>query len=317
MRRAVAGLAVAGLILGTGCGSSGRSDRDPQTRLDRPAAVWTTFKRKDRTEAVKDCRLAAAVRAATPDHAPAMPYFSDRYRAIQRLDVHDVGLGLDRLVAGAASRDQTLGQACTAVAFELADITEVARRPHVEFSLPVAARRGPYTLTIDTPMIRLAGRVVPSGARLTLERPPDRSATRARWTIARAGDAFTIDLHDVPLGVSYLNVVVGGPTGRSERLLSITRRRPSNARPPRTFQPFVIHGDGPKTFSVLDIPTAATATVRSTGPLLLSSSRTLLLTHTGTPVARRTAIAPALYRDVRIAAAGPWTLRLAPRAARS
>ena len=80
--------------------------------------------------------------------------------------------------------------------------------------------------------------------------------------------------------------------------------------PPRTFQPIVLHGTGSRTLSVLDVPRRAVATVRSAAPLALSSSHTLLLTHRKGRMTQQ--IAPGLYRDVRIAAAGTWSLRLAP-----
>jgi hypothetical protein len=304
-------LATAAAAAGCG-GGDGTKPPAAQTvvQLGRPGSAWPALTGPARREALKDCRLAAAVSAATPDDAATAPYFSDRYRAIQRLDENALGVAVDHFFAG-TSRDRTSLQAgCTAVATQLAKVDEVARRPHVEMSLPVSSRKGPFTLTVSTSTTTISGRVTPSSAEATLVRPGDRSRTPASWTNRRIGDGVTWTLRGLPLGVSYLRVDVHGPTGSSQRLLVVTRKHASRTHPPRTFQPIVLNGTGSRTLNVLDVPRRAVATVRSTAPLALSSSHTLLLTHRK---GRKTyQIAPGLYRDVRIAAAGTWSLRLAP-----
>jgi hypothetical protein len=125
----------------------------------------------------------------------------------------------------------------------------------------------------------------------------------------------TFALRGLPLGLSYLRVRVRGSTGESRRLLVISRTHAMRGQPPRTFVPITLSGTGSRTLSVLDVPVEANATVQSDAPLALSSSHTLLLTHRKGRLSQT--IAPGLYRDVRIAAVGSWSLRLAPRRARS
>jgi hypothetical protein len=301
----------------TGCGGGeGSEPPSAQTvvQLGRPGSAWPALRGPARREALKDCRRAAAVSAATPDDAATAPYFSDRYRAIQRLDENALGLAVDRFFAGTARDRQTLQAGCTAVASQLAKVDQVARRPHVEMSLPVSSREGPFTLTVSSPTATVAGRVTPSNAKAMLVRPGERSRNPATWTNRRIGDGVTWSLRGLPLGVSYVRVDVHGPTGSSQRLLVITRKHASRTPPPRTFQPIVLNGTGSRTLSVLDVPRRAVATVRSAAPLALSSSHTLLLTHRKGRMTQQ--IAPGLYRDVRIAAAGPWSLRLAPASSR-
>jgi hypothetical protein len=315
MWRAGFTLLAAAALAAAGCGGGG-SDRqtvaqETAVQLGRPGSAWSALKGPARIEALKDCRLAAAVAAATPADAATAPYFSDRYRAIQRLDEVRLGVGLDRFFAGTRRDDETLQAGCTRVATRLADVAAVARRPHAELSLPVAARtKGPFSLTVSTADTRITGRVTPSDASIRLVRPADRSRTPATWTTRRRGDGVTFDLRGLPLGVTYLRVEVSGPTGSSSRLLVITRKHASRLQPPRTFVPIVLNGTGSRTLSVLDVPRRAIATVRSNAPLALSSSHTLLLTHRKGRMTQT--IAPGLYRDVRIAAAGTWSLRLAP-----
>jgi hypothetical protein len=308
-------LAATVALAASGCGGGGGPGTQTEPAaiaLGRPGSAWSGLDARARRDTLKACRLAAAVQAATPPSAASAPYFSDRYRAIQRLDERALGVGIDRFFAGFARDDETLMAGCVAVATRLADVEAVTRPPHAELSLPVSSRKGPFTLTVSRSVTQLAGRVTPADARLTLERPSDRARTTARWRIVRRGDAVRVALHGLPLGVSYLRVVVAGPTGTSRRLLVITRKHASRVPPPRTFAPFVVDGTGSRTFAVLDVPRPAVATVRSGAPLAISSSHTLLLTHTGGRGASRHTIAPGLYRDVRIAAAGTWSLRLAP-----
>jgi hypothetical protein len=318
MRRTGLTLLAAAAVWAAGCGGGGGGGTPTAehtvVQLGRSGSVWATLTGPARTEALKDCRLAAAVAAATPADAATAPYFSDRYRAIQRLDEAKLGVGLDRFFGGTRRDGETLQQGCTAVATRLADVAAVARHPHAELSLPVSSRKGPFTLTVSSATTQITGRVTPSDATVTLERPPDRSRTPATWTTRRRGDAVRFSLRGLPLGVSYLSVRVSGSTGSSDRLLVITRTHPMHGRPPRTFLPIVLDGTGSRTLSVLDVPVAATATVRSSAPLALSSSHTLLLTHRRGRTTQT--IAPGLYRDVRIAAAGTWSLRLAPRRSR-
>jgi hypothetical protein len=313
MRYAAPTLLAAVALAAAGCGGGdGGEPTATQTavQLGRPGSAWGALQGPARREALKDCRLAAAVTAATPADASTAPYFSDRYRAIQRLDEVRLGVGVDRFFAGSARDGQTLQAGCTAVATRLAHVAAVARRPHAELSLPVASRKGPFTLTVSSSTTRISGRVTPANAEIRLVRPADRSRTPATWTTRRRGDGVTFTLRDLPLGVTYLRVEVRGPTETSRRLLVITRKRASRVQPPRTFQPIVLNGTGSRTFSVLDVPRRAVATVRSSAPLALSSSHTLLLTHRRGRMTQT--IAPGLYRDVRIAAAGTWSLRLAP-----
>lgn len=295
-----------------GCGGDGTKPPAAETvvQLARPGAGWAVLKGAARREALKDCRLAAAVTAATPNDAATAPYFSDRYRAIQRLDENALGAAVDRFFAGTRRDGQSLQTGCTAVATRLAKVDEVARRPHVELSLPVSSRKGPFTLTVSTSAATISGRVTPSSATAALVRPGDRSRTPATWSAERVGDGVTWALRGLPLGVSYLRVDVHGPTGSSQRLFVITRKHATGTHAPRTFQPIVLHGTGSRTLNVLDVPRRAVATVRSAAPLALSSSHTLLLTHRKGRMTQE--IAPGLYRDVRIAAAGTWSLRLAP-----
>jgi hypothetical protein len=296
-----------------GCGGSGSAMTATTPRIDIPGARWAKLSDGEQRETVLDCRLATAVRVARSDGAPGVPLFSDRYRAVQRLDEGTLNTELDRWFADPAHGGQTVRQACAAIALRRADIGELAQRPHVEFGVPVTTRRGPLELSLDEPSIVLTGRLSPARARLTLERPADRARSTARWTIRQRGDAVTVALRGVPLGVSYLQVNVDAPTGRAARLLVVTRSRTPSARPPRTFAPVSLKGTTSRTLSVLDIPRPAIATVRSAFPLAVSTSRTLLLAHSGgrsstAPVRVR----PGLYHDVRIAATGPWTLRIVP-----
>lgn len=318
MRHAGLTLMAAAALCAAGCGGGGGgapTAEQAAVQLGRPGTAWETLKGPVRTEALKDCRLAAAVTAATPADAATAPYFSDRYRAVQRLDEAKLGLGLDRWFAGTRRDGQTLQAGCTAVATRLADVAAVARHPHAELSLPVSSREGPFTLTVASATAQITGRVTPADAAVTLERPRDRSRTPATWTTRRRGDAVTFALRGLPLGLSYLRVRVRGSTGESRRLLVISRTHAMRGQPPRTFVPITLSGTGSRTLSVLDVPVEANATVQSDAPLALSSSHTLLLTHRKGRLSQT--IAPGLYRDVRIAAVGSWSLRLAPRRARS
>jgi hypothetical protein len=305
--------AAAAALLAVGCGgSSGEQPTVGGEQLARPGADWNGLSPQQRLEAVKDCRLAAAVTAGRAEGSVAAPFFSDRYRAVERVAISTLGDALTRFFAGTAHDRQTVQRACTTVALRLARIAVVARRPHVEFSLPVSGKDGPFTLTVASPTVRLVGRLSPDGARLTFTRPADRARSTARWTVRHKGDSASVTLRDVPLGVSYLRVVVSGPTGTARRLMVITRTHASTRRPPRTFQPVDMHGTVSKTLSVLYVPQEAVALVRSRSPLAISTSDTLVLTHTGSTRLRSTRIRPGLYRDVRIAAGGEWSVRIEP-----
>ncbi|QEC46678.1 hypothetical protein FSW04_03155 [Baekduia soli] len=304
--------ALVAVAVGCGGGSSGRTDTAQQAlQLGRPGSAWRALTPAQQLDAVKDCRLGAAVAASTASGSgPA--FFSDRYRAIQRLQESTLTTALDRWFAAAGHAGQSLQEGCTAVAERLADIPSVARRPHVEFALPVTGGKGPLGLEVAGPDIELVGRVSPSGARVTLSRPGDRARSTATWRIDQRGDTVRVSLRSIPLGVSYLRVDVAGPgVRRAGRLLVIDRSHAPSRRPPRTFAPVLLRGTTSRTLSVLYIPRAARATVRSDGPVTLTASGSLLVAHRPGPTTTAT-IRPALYHDVRIAAAGPWVLRIEP-----
>ncbi|MDX6701782.1 MAG: hypothetical protein QOF26_2008 [Baekduia sp.] len=311
-----AGLLVAGALVVAGCGSgggSGATTTAPTARmLQGPGASWAGLTPHDRRAAIKACRLQTAVSAAREEGASTAPFYSDRYRAIEQVADGKLGPALDRWFTNPAHDREAVQQGCTTLARGLSNVDAVARRPHVSFALPVTTGDGPFTLKVDEPTAELLGRITPTGTRVSLERPADRSRTTATWTIRRQDDTVRIALRNIPLGVSYVRVVVDGPGGRAGRLLVLTRERASRLGPARTFRPIALHGTGSRTLPVMLIPVRAVATVQTDGtPLALVTDHTLLLAHD----AGRTGpspISPGAYRAVRVAAAGPWTLKIAP-----
>jgi hypothetical protein len=109
-----------------------------------------------------------------------------------------------------------------------------------------------------------------------------------------------------------VRVVVDAPGGRAGRLLVITRKGAPRGGPARTFHPIVLEGTGSRVLPALPIPVPAVATVRTQGTALaLVASDTLILAHRAGHRAP-SPVAPGAYRNVVVAAAGPWTLTIAP-----
>ena len=310
----VLALAVAPVVVAaalSGCGGSGTAT-STTSNTDAAGSRWSQLSASEQRDAVLACRLATAVRVGGAGGAPGLPLFTDRYRAVQRLDQGMLNTALDEWFAEPAHRRETIGHACTTLALRFADVAALARRPHVEFAMPVVSRRGQLDVAADQPAVVLSGRLSPSGARLTLGRPADRARSTARWTIRRQGDAVRIAIDNLPVGVSYLEVDVAAASAHGRRLLVITRSPTSRTGPPRTFAPVDLEGTTSRTLPVLYIPRPAIATVSSASPVALSSAHTLLLAHAGGTSSTRVRVDAGLYHSVRIAAAGPWTLRIVP-----
>src|SRR2546426_464781 len=73
---------------------------------------WTSASHDDQVEAVRSCRLDAAVRAAKMGGVHAAPYFSGRYNAVAGVDGETLYQQLTRWFDGHRHAGETIGDGC-------------------------------------------------------------------------------------------------------------------------------------------------------------------------------------------------------------
>ena len=123
---------------------------------------------------------------------------------------------------------------------------------------------------------------------------------------------ITVDLARIPVGASYLQLILYG-RGTQHTDLIVVRRAGAGQPGSASFSPIRLRGSGSRTIPLLEVPSAAVLTYRSAGlGLGISDARGQL--HLAT-TARTGAlpVSPAAYRSVVIVADGPWQIVIVPR----
>jgi hypothetical protein len=241
------------------------------------------------------------------------PYFSGRYNAVAGVDGDELRKELTAYFRGNRHADETIGTGCSQVLRDELNLNRLAQRSRADFATPVTAVSHALRLNVFGDHVGLQARVSPAHARLDVTPAPGRARSTAHIVVRQNGDRATVALSRIPLGLSYLRVVVRDSGRPWERLL-VVRRGPTKKRPtPRTFVPLVISGKGSKGLPILYLPRRAEATVSTQGtPLSLTSGGTVLLAHGLSDRDRHIRIDAGRYRNVQVTATGEWTIRIVP-----
>ena len=184
--------------------------------------------------------------------------------------------------------------------------------PRAVFAAPATRVNGPIELDIERDSFVMRGRLTAHPARARIVAAPDRAATGLIAAVSVRGLDITVDLARIPVGASYLQLILYG-RGTQHTDLIVVRRAGAGQPGSASFSPIRLRGSGSRTIPLLEVPSAAVLTYRSAGlGLGISDARGQL--HLAT-TARTGAlpVSPGAYRSVVIVADGPWQIVIAPR----
>ncbi|HEU4976061.1 MAG TPA: hypothetical protein VFT50_13285 [Baekduia sp.] len=317
---AIAAAALGAAALAGGCGGSGDEPPTPAEQLAQPASAWADLSDGDQHDVLHACRLEAAITAAAQQAGPAgaaAPQPVARNRAfleVLHLPASDLRDALDGLTASGGPGAQRLGPACLRAAARQIAAAGIGTAPRADFGAPLRTTAEGLRLPVVGGRTAFPVRLTPgAGARLTIGDAPGHAPSGIDVAIARHGDRASVRLTHVPVGTSYLRATVRTARASWHGLITLTGEPADGLRPPRTFAPMVLKGDGSRGFDVVYVPRDARATVTTDGaPLTLSAARTVLLAHPLGGPRRATAIPAGRYEHVRVRTRGEWSIRIVP-----
>lgn len=304
-----AALAASGVLLGacSGCGSHAKHAGREVSQLARSGGYWFTLSTPSRFEVVRFCKAPAGIAAARGDRSVPRPYFSDRYRAVQRLAVGTLTAEISRFFAVPTNRSVSIQYACSAVAKRL---TTTNAAPRAVFAPPAVRTNGPVEARTTSDHLRLTGSLTAPATRVRLASARDHLDNGAESKLSVRGLALTLSITHLPVGRSYLELVLEGRGTRNVDALVIEREAPAGAR---SFAPITLSGAGSRSMRRLDIPAAATLSYRADRPGFGVSDSEGRLHLATAALAGEIPVERGVYRNLQIVADGAWRLVIAPR----
>jgi hypothetical protein len=308
----VAALAAAAVLVatGSGCGSHKRQQGREVSQLTRSGYFWLRLDAADRLQLVRFCKAPAGLAVAKGDRSVPVPYFSDRYGEVQQLPVPLLAAQISRFFAQPAHRTASVQLACSTMAQRLTRPTEAV--PRAVFAAPAVRRNGPIEVSTTADHLSLGGTLTKPVTRARVVSAPDRSATGPEARLGVRGLALKLILAHIPLGRSYLQLILEGRRTRHLDVLVVERQTPASPTS-GSFAPIELSGTGTRTIPRLDVPASATLSYR-TDRAGLGISDAAGRVHVATDaLSGAIAIAAGGYSDLQVVADGRWQLVITPR----